>query len=152
MDNIELMVVFSSAIKREVESYEFYKGVSESVKDDSVKDIFSTLAKEEMSHMEILEKLKADPTASIKFAAPATDFKVAEATELPELTLDMKPKDAIVLAMKKEEEAVEFYRCISKVTDDAGIKEIFENLANMELGHKQRLENVFVEIGYPEVF
>ena len=31
-------------------------------------------------------------------------------------------------------------------------KEIFENLVNMELGHKARLENVFVEIGYPEAF
>jgi len=27
-----------------------------------------------------------------------------------------------------------------------------ENLANMEMGHKHKLENAFVEIGYPEVF
>ena len=78
--------------------------------------------------------------------------KVAEATELPKLTLDMQPADAIALAMKKEQQAVEFYRDLSKHCADQEIGKIFENLANMELTHKQKLENVFVEIGYPEAF
>jgi len=29
---------------------------------------------------------------------------------------------------------------------------MFENLARMELGHKTRLEHMFVDIGYPEAF
>jgi hypothetical protein len=32
------------------------------------------------------------------------------------------------------------------------MKDVFNNLANMELGHKHRLETVFVDIGYPEAF
>ena len=88
----------------------------------------------------------------MKIAPPAADYKVAEATELPALSIEMKPADAIALAMKKEQEAVEFYRGLADGSDDAEIKKIFENLVNMELTHKNRLENVFVEIGYPEVF
>jgi bifunctional DNase/RNase len=34
------------------------------------------------------------------------DYKVAESVELPEITIDMKPADAIALAMKKEQQAV----------------------------------------------
>jgi rubrerythrin len=45
-----------------------------------------------------------------------------------------------------------FYRSLAEATGDAEMKNIFKNLAAMELGHKQRLENVFVEIGYPETF
>ena len=64
----------------------------------------------------------------------------------------MKPADAIALAMKKEEEAVKFYQGMAAVSQDEEIKGKFEYLAGMELIHKNRLENVFVEIGYPEVF
>lgn len=87
----------------------------------------------------------------MKIQAPP-DYKVAETTELPKLSIDMKPADAIALAMKKEQQAVEFYRALGESATDASVKKIFENLTNMELGHKHRLENVFVEIGYPEVF
>lgn len=151
MDKIELEKIFSVAIKREIKAHEFYKDVAAKVKNDDVKKVFEQLSAEEMTHMETLERLKADPTAAMKFEAPP-DYKVAEATDTQELTLDMKPKDAITLAMKKEQEAVEFYRALSASTSEASIKAIFDNLANMELNHKARLENVFVEIGYPEVF
>jgi len=115
-------------------------------------DEFKQLAKEEMHHMEILEEFKADPTKMMNINAPKTDTKVAEATELPSLSADMKPADAIALAMKKEQEAVEFYRNLGKQCTSSESCRFFENLAKMELTHKQKLENLFVEIGYPEVF
>jgi rubrerythrin len=104
-----------------------------------------------MGHKELLEKFKYDPTMVMKIEAPP-DYKVAEATELTKLSIAMKPADAIALAMKKEQQAVEFYREFRDRATERSIKDVFENLANMELGHKHRLENVFVEIGYPEVF
>ena len=151
MDRIELEKIFSMAIAREVEAHEFYQQVAERVSDAAVKEVFVQLSKEEMGHMETLEKLKNDPGAAMVFTAP-DDYKIAEATELPELSIDSKPADAIALAMKKEQQAVEFYRGLAESTEDARVKDIFNNLANMELQHKNRLENVFVEIGYPEVF
>ena len=54
--------------------------------------------------------------------------------------------------MKKEQQAVEYYRALAEAADDRELKQAFTNLANMELSHKQRLENAFVQIGYPEVF
>jgi rubrerythrin len=88
----------------------------------------------------------------MKFAAPPSDFKIAEATELPVLSFDAKPADAIALAMKKEQQAVEFYRALAQTALDNGLKQVLESLATMELGHKHRLETIFVDIGYPEAF
>lgn len=152
MDKMELANIFSVAIKREIKAHEFYKDVAAKVSNDDVKKVFEQLAKEELTHMETLEKLKNDPSVPMKFTPPPKDVKLAEAAEVEAPTLDMKPKDAIGLAMKKELEAVNFYRGLSSSATDASIKAIFDNLVNMELAHKARLESVFVEIGYPEVF
>ncbi|MEM4248076.1 MAG: ferritin family protein [Candidatus Nanoarchaeia archaeon] len=152
MNTQEIEEIFSIALKREMEANAFYSRVAKKVKDSDVKKIFSQLAEDELGHFELLEKYKSDPTLPMKIDAPASDFKLAEHTELPPFSDDMKPKEAIALAMKKEQQAVEFYTKLAKNSSDQSIKDIFNNLANMELGHKQKLENAFIDIGYPEAF
>jgi rubrerythrin len=152
MDTQELTRVFSLATQRELEANAFYSLVAKTSGNADVKKVFEQLAQEEMGHFELLEKLRIDPTLPMKITAPKQDYKLAEATELPAFSDAMKPADAIALAMKKEQQAVEFYRGLSDAATDTQMKDVFNNLANMELGHKHRLENVFVDIGYPEAF
>ena len=152
MDKAVLDKIISDAIEREIEAYEFYLAVSQRVLNPDVKKVFGELAQEELGHKELLTRFKNDPVLLTKIEVPAQDFKIAEATDLPKFDINMKPADAIALAMKKEEEAVRFYRGMAAISQDAEVKSQFESLAGMELGHKNRLENVFVGIGYPEVF
>lgn len=152
MTTQEIERAFSLATQREMEANAFYSRVAKSANDRDVRLLFEQLASDEMGHFELLTRFKADPTLPMKLAAPAKDYKLAEATDLPPFSDNMKPKDAIALAMKKEQQAVEFYRRLAGQATDMGLKDIFDNLANMELGHKQRLENAFVDIGYPESF
>jgi rubrerythrin len=152
MEKALLDQIFSDAITREVEAYEFYLTVSQKVANPDVKKVFAQLAQEELGHKELLTRLKNDPVLLTKIHIPSHDYKIAEATELPKFDIGMKPADAIALAMKKEEEAVRFYRNMAAVCEDAEVKSQFEYLAGMELGHKNRLENIYIGIGYPEVF
>ena len=152
MNTPKIEELFTIAVRREMEAYEFYFSAAQRMKDTNVKDIFEQLAKEEMGHYELIEKFRNDPTSIMKISAPSADWKVAESEELPKLTIDMKLKDAIALAMKKEQQAVEFYRALAGSTTDGAVKAMFENLANMELGHKRRLETIFMDVGYPEAF
>ena len=152
MNNHEFESVFSIATQRELEANSFYTRVAGSAKDPEVVNVFKQLAEEEMGHFELLERYRVDPTIPMKLSAPPQDYKLAEATELPPFSDEMKPIDAIALAMKKEQQAVEFYRGLSVGATDTALKMIFENLANMELVHKQRLENAFADVGYPEAF
>jgi rubrerythrin len=139
------------AIGNEVEAYEFYSDAAKKATDSGVKEIFAQLAKEELGHRQLFENYKSDPTLMLKIHAP-TDLKITEATPLPKLSTSMKPSDAIALAMKKELQAVEFYKGLAAKAENAGLKDAFTNLANVELGHKNKLENIFVDIGYPESF
>lgn len=154
MDRIELQQLFSVAISREVEAHAFYLKVAQLVKDANARAVFQELADAEMDHRELLERLQGDSTMIMKFDAstPSVDFKVAEATDLPRLSTEMKPADAIALAIKKEQQALEFYREMAGQTSDPECKRIFGGLAQMELSHKVKIESVFVEIGFPEVF
>jgi rubrerythrin len=152
MNKPEIDKLFAIAISREIEAHEFYVSVAKKVRDTAVIEIFSELAQEEYDHMEILEKYRHDPMLEMKIPAPSSDFKIAESTEFRRLSIDVKPKDAVALAMKKEQQAVEFYLALAGFTKDSELRNVLESLANMERGHKHRLETVFVDIGYPEVF
>ncbi len=144
--------LFVIATQRETEAYEFYSDAARKVSDPNVKDVFLQLAKEEKGHFELLERFRMNPVEIMKIAPPSADWKIAESEDMPTLSTEMKPKDAIALAMKKEQQAVDFYRSLSEVSSTADTRQMFDNLANMELTHKHRLESIFIDIGYPEVF
>jgi rubrerythrin len=152
MNSMNINKIFSVAMEREAEAREFYTVVAKGAAVPEVRKVFEQLAEEELGHYELLAKLQNDPSMPMKIVPPQQDYKVAESVALPKLSAAMKPVDAIAVAMKKEQQAVEFYRGLSSGTTDKQIKDMFENLANMELNHKHRLENVYVEIGYPESF
>ena len=152
MDGTQLDELLTTAIAREVEANAFYRQVAERSANPDVRSAFSELAAEELGHKNLLEGARRDPNLIKRFSAPAADYKVAEATALPTLSIDMKPADAIALAMKKEQQAVEFYLDLAARASDPELVKSLTALANMEKGHKTRLEDVFVQIGYPEAF
>ena len=144
--------VINIAIKREIEAYDFYTKVAEKLTDKGLNSIFTQLAGEEQNHRNLLESLKQDAKSHFKFENPNKDFHLAEKTELPPLSTDMKPADAFALAMKKEQQAAEFYHDLANRTEDAEIKEMCTNLAHMELQHKQKVEKAYVDVAYVESF
>ena len=103
MDIKEFDTIMDMAIAAEVEAYEFYSNVAAISKDASMKKIFGELAQEESGHKVSLESIKAKELQNFSFTA-ATDYKISATVEMPKLSMDLKPVDAIALAMKKEEE------------------------------------------------
>ncbi|MBS1197501.1 MAG: rubrerythrin [Proteobacteria bacterium] len=152
MDEQEIKRVFKQAIKREIEANSFYYAASTRIKDRDLHNIFMKLAREEHGHMEMLERFYEDPSLPFKVSKPETDYRLAEQLELPELSCDMKPEDAIALAIKKEQLAMETYQHMAALCTDRELQDIFQNLANMEAAHKQRLEKMFINVSLPESF
>jgi rubrerythrin len=143
--------IISMAIDREVEAYSFYNSVAEKVKDANLKSLFRELAGEETSHREFLQKLLTKDVASLGFSA-TKDYKVGDSIPTPPLTPDMKPVDGLVVAIKKELEAMQMYTALANVSESAEQKKLFTDLATMERGHKTRLEDIYVNTAFAEVW
>ena len=146
----EYKTIISLAVGDEIEAYEFYLGVSEKVKDRNLKTIFKGLADEEKRHKISLEHFLSD-ARPMRFNE-TKDYKISETVDKPRLSLDMKPSDAIALAMKNEEDAMNTYTELANYSSDQEQKEVFMALAKMEQGHKARLEDMYTNMAFPEAW
>lgn len=141
--------IISTAIDREVESYTFYRGIADKVKDAALKSLFNELAGEEKLHREFLQGMLTKDVAKMHFDA-SHDYKVGDSLQTPALTIDLKPIDGIVIAIKKELEAMQMYTQLANLSKDTETKLVFSQLANMERGHKARLEDLYTNMAFPE--
>jgi rubrerythrin len=142
--------IIQMAVENEIEAYDFYTAVGERVKDPNLKPIFKALADEEKKHRNFLQGLlsQAKPMSFDE----TKDYKVSETVDKPKLSVSMKPADAIALAMKNEEEAMNMYADLAKFSLDKDQKDMFESLSRMEQGHKVKLEGMYTNIAFPEVW
>ncbi|MDD1679950.1 MAG: ferritin family protein [Methanomicrobiales archaeon] len=151
MDTEGFRKILSLAINREIESYTFYRGVADKVSNPELKKLFAELAGEEVKHRETLTEFLAKPPKSLKFDA-SRDYKIAETLKTPNLTPNLKPIDGMVIAIQKELEAMQMYTQLASRSTDADQKKIFIELASMERGHKARLEDIYTNMAFPEVW
>lgn len=145
----EFKKIISTAIDREVEAYTFYKMVAGKAKDANLKTIFTELAGEEKKHREFLQDFLAKEGKSLKFDAKV-DYKVGDALPTPPITPDLTPLEGLVLAIKKELEAMQMYTRLATASPDAQQQMLFTGLANMERTHKARLEDIYTNMAFPE--
>jgi rubrerythrin len=146
----EYKKILEMAIANEVAARDFYQSICEKTGDKSLKVLFSELAEEEQKHKNFLEGFLTG-TKPFHFAE-VIDYKVAETIDKPRPSIDMKPADAIGLAMKEEEEAMRLYQGLAGASTDSDQKQTFLTLANMERSHKARLEDLYTSMAYPEVW
>ncbi len=151
MTKEEYKKILTLAISNEAEAYDFYKGVSEKATDKSTKQTFSELASEEQGHRKMLEGF-LNGSVGVMYFHESEDYKISETIEKPKLTLNMKPVDAIALAIKNEEEAMTMYTEFANASIDPGQKKMFLDLSIMEKGHKTKLENLYNNMAFPEAW
>ncbi|HLZ18127.1 MAG TPA: ferritin family protein [Smithellaceae bacterium] len=151
MNQDEYKNIIANAIHAEAEAFDFYSAVSEKARDAAIKRLFKDLAEEEAKHKRTLEGfIKRDP-GKMHFSESA-DYKIGDSLPTPALTLDLKPVDGIVIAIKKELEAMQMYTQLANASADEEQKNVFLELAAMERGHKSRLEDIYTNVAFPEVW
>jgi len=139
------------AIAEEIAARDFYGRVAQQVKDPNVAAMFEQFSREENEHGITLETFRFNPVARVEFSR-VQDFLVAEQEPDVPFSFDMSPQDALRLAIKKEQKAAEFYRQLAEGTKDQELRRTYTELAEMERGHKVKLEELFVNAAYPEAW
>jgi rubrerythrin len=143
--------IISHAIEGEIEAYTYYRTVSEKVEDAALKNIFAELAGDEFRHREFLQGTVLKGPGSLR-VEESHDYKIADTLASPPLSANLKPVDGIALAIRKELDAMQMYTQLAQVVGDPEEKNIFLELAKMEKGHKARLEDIYTNMAFPEVW
>jgi len=151
MDRKLIQDVIDYAIEREKESYRFYTYAAGRVKDNNLKSIFQELAEEEVKHRDFLEEFLSSGATEIKIS-DVNDYHISKTVDKPEFSEEMSFLEAVTYAMKKEEESMELYKRLANSTDNPEKKELFLGLAKMEQLHKAKLEDLYTNAAFPEVW
>jgi rubrerythrin len=130
--------VLDFAIEREIEAAEFYADWGKKVEKPEMREALERFAREEQGHRRKLEAFRAGIIELNE--EEVGSLGIAEDVEDSELRPDMSYKDALIFAMKKEEEAFELYNDLAKAARDKKVTEMFSSLAHEEAQHKLRFE------------
>lgn len=151
MNHMQYKQILTDAIQGEIDSQKFYQDAAGRMQDRFLKELFTRFTHEEKKHEEILRGFMEAIPEALPFDENR-NYKVSETIDRPEVSDRMKPADAFALAMKKEQEAMDQYNTLADGCIDPEQAQMFRSLAAMEREHKLKMEQAFVDIGYPEVW
>ena len=148
--NTELTTLIEQAIRQEELSHEFYTRLSKLVTHEETKETLEWLAKDELEHKAFLESCLTPTGCAL--VGSAQDTHLAEIMNAPAITSELTPKEALMVAMKREEGSYNFYQRLASLQPPGDAKAFLEKMAKMELGHKQKVEYLYTNVAFPEVW
>jgi rubrerythrin len=146
----ELEIIVNSAIAQEELSHEFYLRMANLVTHEETRETFQYLAKEELEHKHFLQSCMTPQ--GCKLAGQAQNVHLAELLKAPEFREDLSPKEALVIAMKREEGSYRFYQTLAALQPPGEIRAFLEHMAQVELNHKEKMEYLYDNVAFPEVW
>ncbi len=151
MKKKKLESLIDIAIDREVEAYDFYRGLSDKVEDPDAKGTLAFLADEEQKHREFLVSYRDGRYESDSLRlADVVDYKIAEHLEEPDITEDMDSSEVYLVAAHRELQSYHFYRALADLHPDGEAKTMLLKIANEEMKHKERVEYLYSNTAFPQ--
>lgn len=140
-----LAEVIDFAVSREEEAHDFYKSLAEKIDDPFLRQLFEEFAKEEAEHKKTLLDLEASGIEKIfkNITEEINDLNIAGRLRnvAPETRLDLK--QALTLAIKREEKSHQLYALLGELSTDETISLLFVGLAREEASHRHRIEKAY---------
>ena len=134
--------IIKFAIGREEAAIEAYGDMSEKAKMPGLREMLLELQNEEKNHKQLLEDISSEQIATFK-TEEVIDLKISDyLTEEPP-SEDMTFQDLLIIAAKKEQEAVELYTKLKEGSDNIELKQLFDFLIIQEKSHKLKLESEY---------
>jgi rubrerythrin len=146
----ELEAIIKSAITQEEMSHAFYRRLAGLVSHPETKDTLEYLAKEELEHKAFLQSCFTPRGCTL--VGEAHNVHLAEMLEAPAMSGDLSPKEALVIAAKREEGAYRFYQALAALQPPGEIQAFLNKMAKVELQHKEKVEYLYDNAAFPEVW
>lgn len=140
------------AIKMELDGEQYYMEQAEKHKNTNLHTVFLTLAKDERKHANILKDRLNKLTPELSDTTSYTEYKnIFEQAEdfYSSIKETLEPVDVYLLAMEKEQEAIDLYREMLSEASNEQDKAIFEFLIKEEETHYAILEDIVSHVSRP---
>ncbi|MFC1978161.1 ferritin family protein, partial [Chloroflexota bacterium] len=119
--------------------------------DPGAKVLMKELAQEELRHSEWLKNLKEKSLAELSWHQERLpNLMISEYLTGGDILEGAGLQDTLAFAVKREQQAVEFYSKMTGIMRDESAKRLCEKLVHEELKHKLRLEIFYDDIFYGE--
>jgi rubrerythrin len=145
--------IIKVAIQREIDAYTLYSNAAKTVEAGPAVEILQDLAAQEVGHRTKLEGLlngKVFKVLSKGQQRQVADLKITDYLVEEPLGPDSDFQDVLIVAGKREKASHELYEALARVATDDETRQLFTYLANEELTHKRRVENLYDELVYRE--
>ena len=137
--------VLEAAVKVEEQSIALYKMALENSKYPSSRVFLKQLIEEEKGHKKKLEGIVKDKTKISELGTDGKfqDLKIVDIMEDTPLSSGADYEAILVYAAKREKTTYDYYKTLAMGLKEAKISEVFNKLAQEELGHKIKLEKEY---------
>lgn len=141
---ITLDDVIKFAVEREDTAYKLYKRAAELSTSISSKKMFEELAQEEATHKDVFIKIDEDKAESHKLCTLPESSIAKYLADIP-FRADLTYSEILAFALKTEENAYQLYKAAAGMTDDPRLQKVLMNFADVELGHRRKIEAIYEE-------
>ncbi len=147
----EFSELMDAAIYKEIAAEALYSAAQQNTTDAGARALLRELCDQERQHSAQLKTLKDKGPSGVKWRrglAPALSLSdhLTGSDSLEGAGL----QDTLIYAMKREQQAVQFYAAMTGALGDPAAKRLCEGLAQEELRHKMRLETLYDDTFYKE--
>lgn len=104
--------------------------------------MFAELAAEEATHKDVFSKVSLEKAEQHK-ACTLPEASIAQYLADVPFRPDMTYQEILTYALKTEENAYQLYKAAAGMTDDEKLQKILVAFADVELGHRRRLEVIY---------
>jgi rubrerythrin len=145
---VGMEAVIERAVANEEAAEAFYRRAAEAVARRETRDALSLLADDEREHRRLLEDFRAGRRALP--AAVSAAGALLETFGVPEITPDLSPANAFLVAVRKERLAASLYENWAALYPSGPERDLLLRLAEMERGHEARVGALFANAAFPE--
>ncbi len=140
----QLQEIIDFAIAKEQEAIDFYNDLANRTRPLSLAEELRKLAAMEAQHKLRLQTLDMTVASTLP-AQKVTNLKIADYLVAQEPGPGMTWKDILTIAMHRELASMNLYTDLARIVEDAGARQLFENLAAEEATHKLFFERTWDE-------
>lgn len=144
MKFVTLDEVIKFAVEREDTAYKLYKRAAELSTSIASKKMFEELAAEEATHKDVFSKIDQEKAENHKLCKLPESSIAKYLADVP-FRADLTYSEILAYALKTEENAYQLYKAAAGMTDDPKLQKVLMSFADVELGHRRRIEEIYEE-------